>query len=100
MSKHHLEIRKKKVVLDKKKLGLPKGIKLTRPLEVTVSLERNLTGNLYYVFIEGDLIPRKILRGGGDYEHIPRIYGNVLEKLRHGDYHLTSSLEINLSIEY
>ena len=100
MPKNHLKIRRKKIVLDKKKLELPKGIKITHPLEVTVSLEKSQMGSLYYVFIEGDLIPRRRLSGGGDYEHAPEIYRNVLRRLRHGDYDLHPSLEVNLSIEY
>jgi len=92
-------IRKETIILDKSKLKTPKGVKVTKPLEVNVSLICE-AGALYSVFIEGSqLIPRRRLAGLGDLEYISEIYRRAVRKLRKGNYYLESDFEIKVLIE-
>lgn len=98
--KHPGGIREETVVLDKNKLNLPRGVKITKPLEVTVSLVYEI-GTLYSVFIESPpLIPRKRLAGMGDLKHTSEKYEDIVGRLREGDYLLESDFEVKILMDY
>ncbi len=98
MPKKHPGIKKEKITLDKNKLNPPRGVKITKPLEVTVSLVYNV-GVLYSVFIEGPpLIPRRRLAGMGDLKYTSEKYKDIVGKLKEGNYSLESDFEIKVLI--
>ncbi|MBU2616915.1 MAG: hypothetical protein KKB79_02975 [Nanoarchaeota archaeon] len=93
-------IKKKKITLNPQKVKIPKGMKLTQPLEVTVSLVNEM-GELYDVCLEGHPSLRdKKLVGLGELERTKRTYERILRKIKHGDYDLQFDFEIKFSLKY
>ncbi|MBU2616118.1 MAG: hypothetical protein KKC19_03365 [Nanoarchaeota archaeon] len=97
---HKRVIKKKKITLNPKKVKISEGIKLTQPLEITVSLVQEM-GELYDICLEGHpfLRDRKLV-GLGGLERTQRTYEKILRKIKHEDYDLQSNFEIKFSLEY
>ena len=93
-------IRKKKMTLDPLKIDLPSGIKITKPLEVTVSLVREMGGLYDVCFTGGPLFKGRRLMSLGGLERTEKAYEEILRKIKCGDYTLQSIFELRFTIEY
>ena len=93
-------IRKKKMTLDPLKIDLPSGIKITKPLEVTVSLVREMGGLYDVCFTGGPLLRNRRLISLGGLEKTEEAYEEILRKIKCGDYTLPSIFEVKFTPKY
>jgi len=93
-------MRKKKMTLDPHKIDLPAGVKLTNPLEITVSLVREIGGLYDVCFTGGPLLRNRRLISLSGLEKTEEAYEEILRKIKCGDYTLQSIFEVKFTPNY